>query len=144
MASTNLDVVRAGFAAYNAGDVDGLLAVCDPDVELVPLTSLLTGEPYRGHQGVRDYLDAISEDWSQRVVELDRLIEAGDEVVLRGRFQARGRSSGMDVDAPAAWVVTQPERRSTSKPLALPRACSRRTAITLSSPASRTSSISKR
>jgi uncharacterized protein len=106
VASSNLDVVRAGFAAYNAGDVDGLLAVCAPDVELVPLSSLLTGETYRGHQGVRDYLDAISEDWSQRVVELDRLIEAGDEVVLRGRFQARGRSSGVDVDAPAAWVVT--------------------------------------
>ena len=104
--SSNLDVVRAGFAAYNAGDVDGLLAVCDPDVELVPLPSLLTGEPYRGHQGVRDYLSAISDDWSQRAVELDRLVEVGDEVVLRGRFQARGRSSGVEVDAPAAWVVS--------------------------------------
>jgi ketosteroid isomerase-like protein len=104
--SSNLDVVRAGFAAYNAGDVDGLLAVCDPEVELVPLSSLLTGAPYRGHQGVRDYLDAITEDWSKHAVELDRLIEAGDEVVLRGRFQARGRSSGVDLDAPAAWVVS--------------------------------------
>ena len=104
--SSNLDVVRAGFAAYNAGDVEGLLAVCDPDVELVPLPSLLTGEPYRGHQGVRDYLGAISDDWSQRAVELDRLVEVGDEVVLRGRFQARGRSSGVEVDAPAAWVVS--------------------------------------
>jgi uncharacterized protein len=104
--SSNLDVVRAGFAAYNAGDVDGLLAVCAPDVELVPLPSLLTGEPFRGHEGVREYLDAISDDWSQRAVELDRLIEAGDEVVLRGRFQARGRSSGVELDAPAAWVVT--------------------------------------
>jgi uncharacterized protein len=104
--SSNLDVVRAGFAAYNAGDVECLLAVCDPDVELVPLPSLLTGEPYRGHQGVRDYLGAISDDWSQRAVELDRLVEVGDEVVLRGRFQARGRSSGVEVDAPAAWVVS--------------------------------------
>jgi ketosteroid isomerase-like protein len=104
--ASNLDVVRAGFAAYNAGDVEGLLAVCASDVELVPLPSLLTGEPYRGHQGVRDYLDAITEDWSQRAVELDRLIEAGDQVVLRGRFQARARSSGVEVDAPAAWVVT--------------------------------------
>ena len=49
MSQENVEAVRAGFAAYNRGDLDAMLESYDPDVEFV---TLLLGN-HRGKEALR-------------------------------------------------------------------------------------------
>jgi ketosteroid isomerase-like protein len=100
----DLDVVRRGIEAYNRSDVDELVALSDPEVRMVPVKSLLEGDAYRGHEGVRRFIAEMDEDWSEREVLIDELRDLGDRILVLGRFRAVGRASGTQVDQPAAWV----------------------------------------
>jgi steroid delta-isomerase-like uncharacterized protein len=82
--STGTDFIRNWFAAFNRGDLEAIVAMCQPDVEL----SNSDGS-YRGHEGVRaafkPLLDSGSE-WDSRV---NNVVDAGDTVVAE--FVVRGR-----------------------------------------------------
>ena len=99
------ETVRAGLAALNRRDVDGMLATLDPDCELLPLRAVLDGPVYRGHAGLRTWLEDLLEDWDDFRIESveTRDLGAGSLLVL-ARFHARGRASGVVLDQPAAWV----------------------------------------
>jgi uncharacterized protein len=100
----NVEIIAAGVRAYNDGDLDALLAVLDPEAELVPVRSLLEGSSYRGHEGVRRLLAEMGEEWSQFEIHPDAYREAGDRVLLLAHFHMRGRAIGMEASTPAAWV----------------------------------------
>jgi uncharacterized protein len=104
MSKENVEIIAAGVRAYNDGDLDGLLAVLDPDAELVPMQSLLEGGSYRGHEGVRRLFAEMGEEWSAFEIHPDAYREAGDRVLLLAHFQVLGRASGMEASTPAAWV----------------------------------------
>jgi uncharacterized protein len=105
MSKENVEALAAGVQAYNDDDLDALLAVLDVDAELVPVRSLLEGGSYRGHEGVRRFLEEMGEEWSRFEIHPDAYREAGDSVVLLAHFQLRGRASGVEASTPAAWVV---------------------------------------
>jgi ketosteroid isomerase-like protein len=96
--------IRRGLEAFNRADIAALMEACHPDAEFVPLRAVLEGVTYRGEEGLRKFFDETSEEWSKLRIEPQEFLEAGDRVLLLGRFQARGRASGVEVDVPAAWV----------------------------------------
>jgi ketosteroid isomerase-like protein len=100
----HVETIRKGLDAFNRRDVPGIMEACDPDAEFVPLRAVLEGMTYRGEAGIRRFLADSMEDWSELRIEPEEFREAGDCVLVLGRFQARGRASGVEVDAPAAWV----------------------------------------
>jgi ketosteroid isomerase-like protein len=100
----NVELVMRGMAAYNDGDIDAILETLDPDVELIPMRSLLDGRSYRGHDGARQFLTDMAEEWEDIHIEPEEIRDLGDRVLVLGKFQARGRASGVEVDAPAAWL----------------------------------------
>ena len=104
MSQENVQAVEAAVRAYNDRDVDALLGVLDADAELVPMRSLVEGGSYRGHQGVRRLLAEMNEEWSRFEIHPDTLREMADSVLLLAHFELRGRASGMEASAPAAWV----------------------------------------
>jgi ketosteroid isomerase-like protein len=105
MSERDLDIIRAGVAALNKRDLEGMLATLAEDVELVPLRAVLEGTVYRGHAGLRRWLEDMSEDWDDFRIDLHEVRDLGAErVLLLGRFHARGRSSGVQLDWPAAWI----------------------------------------
>ena len=92
-------VVRRAVDAFMAGDLDAILAVADPGIEL---RSLLT-EPerplYHGHAGVRDWFEAVFgvfPDWrpKPRAASYD---EDG-AVVIPLDVTATGAGSGVPID----------------------------------------------
>jgi ketosteroid isomerase-like protein len=105
MSQEDVDTIRAGLAALNRKDIDGMLETLQPDAELVPLRAVLEGTVYRGHEGLRQWLADMAEDWDDLRIDTDevRALEAG-RVLLLGRFHARGKSSGVVLDQPAAWI----------------------------------------
>jgi ketosteroid isomerase-like protein len=105
MSERDLETIRAGLAALNQRDLDGMLSALAEDVELVPLRAVLEGTVYRGHAGLRRWLEDMSEDWIDFQIVQHEVRDLGaDRVLVLGRFHARGRSSGVQVDEPAAWI----------------------------------------
>jgi hypothetical protein len=76
-----------------------------PDVELVPLRAVLDGSIYRGHEGLRRWLNDMSEDWAGFELTLHGVREVRLGCVLvQATIRLRGRSSGVAVDSPGAWL----------------------------------------
>jgi ketosteroid isomerase-like protein len=100
----NSDIVRQAFDAFSRRDAAALVALADPDIVFRPPTGRLAGrdDPYRGHEGLRTYLDDVGRVWQELRSEPDEYIELGDRVLCTGRVYAWG--VGRVVDAPAGWL----------------------------------------
>jgi ketosteroid isomerase-like protein len=102
----NVDLVRRCFAAISAWDVDTLLSLYHPDVELLPLTGTrVESGGYRGHAGVREYMQEAHDLWDVLQPTGDVFEDFGDYVLVTGHCRVRGRSSGAESDPTCAWVV---------------------------------------
>src|SRR6185295_7804823 len=90
-----VDVVRRSNDAFNRRDVEAMIALSDPEIEVEDIPALPDAQVFRGHDGLRDLLVLNWESWKAVVVEAERLIEVDDETVLllsRNRWQARESS----------------------------------------------------
>jgi ketosteroid isomerase-like protein len=103
--SDNVEIVRRVFAAFEHRDAEGLRDLCAPDVIFESVTRRLVadGEPYRGHEGLHEYLRDIASVWQELRPVPDRYEEGeGGVVVATGRIYAWG--AGRVIDAPAGWL----------------------------------------
>jgi ketosteroid isomerase-like protein len=100
----NAEVVERLADAFERGDMDGSLACLDPEVELHPIRARLEGTSYVGHEGWRQMLADWESDWDELRLEHRKFHEQGDVVVAVGRFTARGRTSGVELDVPMGLV----------------------------------------
>jgi ketosteroid isomerase-like protein len=101
----NVEIVRSAFAAFEQRDAEALIAVCSPDVVFEPVTARIAagGEPYRGHAGMRRYLEDVARVWQELRPAPDRWHEGeGGIVVATGRVYAWG--IGRVIDSPAGWL----------------------------------------
>ena len=98
--------VSGGEVVYDhCRDPDCLFSHLDALVEVHPLTgAMLEGVSYRGHEGMRQWLDDVAEYWESMWVEPHQFLDAGDAVVVIGRVHGRGKRSGVAIDAAAGWV----------------------------------------
>lgn len=105
MSGTNVDVVRRMFAAFADRDLDSMLALIDPEVEFLPVSANLTtgGVPYRGHDGIAQYMKDVAGVWPRLRLYPDEYREIDGVVVVLGRVVARG--GGMILDRPTGWVI---------------------------------------
>jgi ketosteroid isomerase-like protein len=98
--------VRALFRAFAERDVQAALAVAHPGLEFWPQgTAENVGrqEPYRGHEGLREYFDDVARAWRDLVVEPGELRAVAGAVVAFG--SAHGvRADGTQLDLPVIWT----------------------------------------
>jgi len=101
----NLKKLNAGVSALNRRDVEGMLAILHPDVRLEPLRAVHDGTTYTGHEGLREWLADMTEDWEHQRVELRdvRALPSG-RAVVEAVLHIRYRGSGVEVAAPGAWL----------------------------------------
>jgi ketosteroid isomerase-like protein len=103
MSRENVEVVKAFIEAWNAGDRSFAIAeLCDPAIVLESPFSSLLGEPYRGYAGIEQWVRDVDEQFSDWRIDHDDVREIGDQVIVIGTVQARGRASGVDVVFPVA------------------------------------------
>jgi ketosteroid isomerase-like protein len=65
MPSRNVDVAREFTDAFNAGDIDSLVACCDPEIEFHSTFAAVSGATYRGHEGMRQWYRDVIEAWEE-------------------------------------------------------------------------------
>jgi ketosteroid isomerase-like protein len=90
--------------AFNRRDIQGVLESYHPDGEMFTLTSLLRGEPYHGHEGIREFFSSSADVWASIHLEADEVRDLGDAVLVTGRWSSTGRDSGAAVESKAAWL----------------------------------------
>ena len=88
--------LAAGFAAVNRSDVEAILPVYEPDVEIWTTGMPATGirECYRGHAGVREMFAELDDVFSLWGWKVHSVVDGGDRIAARLDFETRGRGSG--------------------------------------------------
>ena len=101
----NIESAKAGYAAFQKGDIAGVLAQLDENVEWVtPETVGMPGSGVkRGHAGVLEFFQAVGECWDFEVFEPREFISSGDLLAVQGYYRAKARKTGMVGES--QWVM---------------------------------------
>jgi ketosteroid isomerase-like protein len=93
------EIVRRAVDAFMARDLDGLLAVADADIVLRSLLTEAERPVYHGHDGVRDWFDAVFgvfPDWRPQPRPASH--DQDGAVVIALDVTATGAGSGVPID----------------------------------------------
>jgi ketosteroid isomerase-like protein len=104
VAGGDIDVVKAVFAAFAERDVEGVLAHADRDIVFSPVTGEYArrSEPYRGHDGLREYFRDLATVWDELHIAPDDFRQDGDTILVTGRVSAR--SPARIVAGSTGWI----------------------------------------
>jgi ketosteroid isomerase-like protein len=105
-------LVRRAYRAFSERDLDVLMKIADPRIEIHTVTGMIAGrdEPYRGHQGLMEYLRDVAELWDEIELLPGDFHELSDSrLVVFGRVRARRELAV--IDAPNAWLWEVAEGR---------------------------------
>jgi ketosteroid isomerase-like protein len=91
MSQENVEIVRT----FLALDVDEALTYADPSIVWNPIEA----SPTQGHDAVRADVASWKSAWDDYELTPEEFVDRGDRVVVTVRLQARGRGSGVAVDA---------------------------------------------
>jgi steroid delta-isomerase-like uncharacterized protein len=94
--AANAELVRAGFAAFNAGDADACIALAAPDL-IMNLAEL--PEPQHGQEVWLQGFGMMKQAFPDLQAHIEDLVAAADKVAVRVRF--RGTHSGEFLGIPA-------------------------------------------
>jgi ketosteroid isomerase-like protein len=106
----NVELVRRGYAAWNAGDLESVIDSLDPEVEWQGHPMLPEPGPHHGREAVRRWLEDLRGTWSAFSADPAELVDAGDAVVALVRMAGRGRGSGVEVSGGVdvhVWTLGQ-------------------------------------
>ena len=103
-----VELVKRSYVAFARDDLDGVLADMHPEIEWHQAQGLPHGGFYRGLDEVRrnifEPLDA--EWWEEFSADPDEFLDAGDEVVVLGRYRGIAKGTGKRLDVPFVHVWT--------------------------------------
>jgi ketosteroid isomerase-like protein len=107
MSRENVDVLHQAIDAFNRRDLDAFLSLCDPDVEFISyLAQVEGGEPYRGHDGVREWWERLLAVYPDFRAEIEEARDLGDRTIARARVHGRGVESDAPMDQ-TMWQVAE-------------------------------------
>ena len=108
MSQGNVDVVLRLHAAFNRGDLEGILAEWHPEgVYHAAITQVVEGEEgaFHGHAGFRRWWHDLEDLYSGLNSELLEVRDLGDQVLTVLLIRGRGKGSGIYV--PEGFELTQ-------------------------------------
>jgi ketosteroid isomerase-like protein len=105
-AEEDFKVLCEAWAGLSEVGVVGALHLTSEDIEVVPFGARMQGQVYRGHDGLLDWWqNEILPNWRSYEVVAEDFQEVGDQLLVVGRFRASARTSGVNLDMPATWIV---------------------------------------
>ncbi len=95
MPEDNLELHRRVVEAFNERDVEGIVALSDPQIEL---RSAVTASVYEGHKGVRRWHRELEEAFGGQVwIEPEAYFDLGEHTITFHLLHGRGRHSGVGI-----------------------------------------------
>jgi ketosteroid isomerase-like protein len=97
-----VEIIRAGFDAFNRGDYELWIAGLDEEVVLLDLEETPDTGVFRGHDGVRAWLAKLQEAWGEAFRFEPMSITQGDGVVV---VDTRASGVGVEGGVPIEMTV---------------------------------------
>ncbi|HXS34806.1 MAG TPA: SpoIIE family protein phosphatase [Solirubrobacterales bacterium] len=93
------------FHAFNQRDSVAIVSLCAPEMEFLTVTGGEVGHdaPYRGPDGLREYLADVERIWEALLITLGTVERQGNRLLACGRVYVRSRELGIR-DMPVAWI----------------------------------------
>ena len=107
MSQDRVDIVRALFERWNAGDHGNELfpEYFDPAIELESPLASVVGEPYRGYAGMERWVGDLDEQFTLWSICTDEVRQIGNRVLTLTTVRARGRASEVALQFPSAGII---------------------------------------
>jgi ketosteroid isomerase-like protein len=106
MSQQNVEIVRAAFEAWNAGDMDALRESYDPDIIWRPPEGWPEPGPYAGREAVMRQLEQMRETWDADALELTSdFIHAADRVAVRLIWRGAGYGPALNMELTGVYTV---------------------------------------
>jgi ketosteroid isomerase-like protein len=106
MSRHNVELLRRAIDAYNARDLDAVIACCDPSIEFHSMVGA-GGGVYSGHEGMRRWHLDLEDAWGIDIrIEPEAYFDLGDRSLLFHVLRGRGRNSGARVAMPNAAAAS--------------------------------------
>ena len=106
-------MLLAGYAAFARRDLDAILEIAHPEIEAHDPPEMPDSAIHYGREAVKRDWEQTLELFDEFTIDVERVFDAGDEVVLFLHYQGRGRESGAEVELRLAHVVTFRDGKAT-------------------------------
>jgi len=106
MSQENVEVIREGIDAWNAGDMDRLRELYDPDAIARSPPGWPEPGPFVGRDAIMQEFSKVRASLDSDTVErLSDFLTAGDRVIVRTAWKGAGRGPAMDMEFTLAYTV---------------------------------------
>ena len=109
MSAANVEIVKGIYQAFGTGDVPAVLAAMSPAIEWNEAENFpyADGNPYRGPDAVLGGVFArIGAEWDGFAVAPEQFHDAGDTVIMTGRYTGSYKATGRAMTPQVAHIWT--------------------------------------
>ena len=107
MSKQNVDLIRSIYDAFAAGDIPGVVDRMSPDIEWNEAENFpyADNNPYRGPEAIlTGVFGRIATDWQGFAATPEEYLDAGDTVVVLGRYHGTHTETGKAMNAQLVHV----------------------------------------
>jgi ketosteroid isomerase-like protein len=107
MSQENVALIQAIYGAFGTGDVPGVVSRMSPDIVWNEAENFIYADrnPYLGPEAILTGVFArLGTDWEGFAAVPDEFLDAGDTVVVLGRYQGSYKATGRALDAQLVHV----------------------------------------
>jgi ketosteroid isomerase-like protein len=113
MSEENVEIVRRAVEAWNAGDMDAVREMYDPDVILQTVGDWPEPGPYEGREAVMRFFKQSRDPWDADTLEATSdFLHAADRVVVRYVWRGVGHGPASNMEFTIVWGVRKGKVRS--------------------------------
>jgi len=106
MTRENVERAHQVIDAVEHRDLATLISLTDPEVEWRSAFVVGGGGGvYRGHDGMREYVNDMNDAWDIVRLDVDHEIGVRDVVVFVGRIHYRGKASGVEAESESGYML---------------------------------------
>ncbi|MDB5721300.1 MAG: hypothetical protein JWP15_1918 [Alphaproteobacteria bacterium] len=107
MSNRNVDLIHGIYEAFGKGDMQAVLGAMSQDMEWSEAENFpyADGNPYRGHEAILGGVFArLGGEWDGFAAVPEEFLDAGDTIVVLGRYKGSFKATGRPIDAQMAHV----------------------------------------
>ena len=113
MSQQNVDVVRRIYAVWGEEGSPIPSGLLDPDIEWVNAPEAIEPGVRHGVEAFGDAAESVAETFHDARVDIDEMLDVGNQVVVLATLRGRGRGSGADVERRQGYVWTLRDGKAT-------------------------------
>jgi ketosteroid isomerase-like protein len=103
MSQENVEIVRRIIDTFNRDGIEAALTDFDPEIEWLGPPEWLEESLYKGHDGMRKIASSWGENFEEYRLDIDRLIDLGDEVLVLLTQRGRVKGSVDTIEQPLGY-----------------------------------------